>query len=193
MTLVLINILFLKSEIQLLNHLTLFATSVSTWTLLCQWMLTYLDSVKRFQLRNIAQIRRFLDEDTCHHIVRALVLSRLDYANYSFLAGTTEINLTKLQRFQNKAVRLIHGINRREHITSYLADLHWLPVRERVNFKICTIIYQCINGSSTPYLQNDIHLYTTTNSVRTLRSATDTTRLKVPFAHRSRGDRAFTN
>ncbi len=144
-----------------------------------------------FQLRNIARIRRFLDKDTCHHVVRALVLSRLDYAN-SLLAGTTEINLTKLQRLQNKAVRLIHGINRREHITPYLADLHWLPVRERVNFKICTIIYQCINGSSTPYLQNDIHRYTTANSLRTLRSATDTTRLKVPFTHRSHGDRAFT-
>ena len=144
-----------------------------------------------FQLHNITRIRRFLDKDTCHHVVRALILSRLDYAN-SLLAGTTEGNLTKLQLLQNRAVRLIHGINRRTHITPYLTELHWLPVRERINFKICTIIYQCVNGSSTSYLQKDINRYTTDNTIRTLRSADDTTRLEIPFTHRAYGENAFT-
>ena len=34
-----------------------------------------------YQLRNISRIRRFLDHDTCHLIVRALILSRMDYGN----------------------------------------------------------------------------------------------------------------
>ena len=35
-----------------------------------------------FQLRNISRIRRFLDFESCHQVIRALVLSRLDYGNY---------------------------------------------------------------------------------------------------------------
>ncbi len=152
--------------------------------------ITRLCQTLNFQLRNIARIRRFLDKDSCHHVVRALVLSRLDYGN-SLLAGTTDCNFVKLQRIQNKAVRLIHGISRREHITPYLADLHWLPVRERINFKVCTIIFQCINGSAPSYLQNDIQRYTTSSSIRKLRSAADTTRLRIPFAKKSAGFKAF--
>ena len=41
-----------------------------------------------FQLRNIARIRKYLDQDTCHHIVRSFVLSLLDYRN-SLLPGST--------------------------------------------------------------------------------------------------------
>ena len=40
-----------------------------------------------FQLRNISRIKRFLDFEICHLIVRALVLARLDYGNVSFLDG----------------------------------------------------------------------------------------------------------
>ncbi len=56
------------------------------------------------------------------------------------------------------------------------------PVRERINFKVCTIIFQCINGSAPSYLQNDIQRYTTSSSIHKLRSAADTTRLHIPFA-----------
>ena len=38
-----------------------------------------------YQLRNISRIRRFLDHDTCHLIVRALIWSRMDYGTYHHL------------------------------------------------------------------------------------------------------------
>ena len=34
-----------------------------------------------FHLRNLWRIRRFIDLKTCHHAVRAVILSRLDYCN----------------------------------------------------------------------------------------------------------------
>ena len=34
-----------------------------------------------FHLRNIARIRKYIDQSTCHHAVRSLILSRLDYCN----------------------------------------------------------------------------------------------------------------
>ena len=75
-----------------------------------------------FQLRNIAHIRKYLDQDTCHHIVRSFVLSRFDYG-ISLLAGSTNAQLNKLQRnikrfiCQNQKVdlRLTVSCSRTEH------------------------------------------------------------------------------
>ena len=52
--------------------------------------------------QHISRIRRSLDQDSCHHIVRSLVLSRLDYGNalsrldYSnaLLLGINQTDLT---------------------------------------------------------------------------------------------------
>ena len=57
-------------------------------------------------LRNIGRIRRYIDEDTCNHTVRSLVLSRLDYSN-SLLYGITVKDMKKLQTIQNRSARLI--------------------------------------------------------------------------------------
>ena len=46
--------------------------------------ITNLSRTITFHLRNITRIRRFIDNDTCHHAVRSLVLSRLDYCNGLF-------------------------------------------------------------------------------------------------------------
>ena len=58
-----------------------------------------------FHLRNITRIRRFLDNETCNHIVRSLVLC-LDYGNV-LLTGTSAKHIMKLQRLQNWSAKLI--------------------------------------------------------------------------------------
>ena len=50
-----------------------------------------------FQLRNLRRIKRYLDKDTLHHVVRALVLSRIDYGNL-LLFGATSYELDRVQR-----------------------------------------------------------------------------------------------
>ena len=87
-----------------------------------------------FQLRNISCISIYIDFDSCNHIVRSLIISHLDYGN-SLLTGTSETNIKKFQRLQNRAVR-------RDHVSPYRAKLHLLSVKEYINFKLLTIIYQ---------------------------------------------------
>ncbi|XP_072024929.1 uncharacterized protein [Amphiura filiformis] len=94
-----------------------------------------------FQLRNISRIRRFLDTDSCHHIIRALVLSRLDYGN-ALILGSNQVDLAKLQRLQNWAVKLIHCANKRDHATPYLRQLHWLPVQERSHLQLLPCVVE---------------------------------------------------
>ena len=64
--------------------------------------------------------------------------------NQSWRKETVALN--KLQRIQNRAAHLICGAKRHEHVSTYLTRLHWLPVRQRVNFKLLVYIYQCLNG-----------------------------------------------
>ena len=63
-----------------------------------------------FHIRNLWRIRRIIIQDACHHAVRALVLSRIDYAN-SLLFGAREADIKWLQQLQNKAARLVFGLH----------------------------------------------------------------------------------
>ena len=67
-----------------------------------------------FHLRNLSRIRRFIDQDTCKLAVQALVFSRIDYGN-ALLLGATDFDLTRLQRLQNRAARLIFLVGRDTH------------------------------------------------------------------------------
>jgi len=47
--------------------------------------------------------------------------------------------MRRLQSVQNAAARLVTGARRRDHITPILQQLHWLPMRQRVTFKIAVL------------------------------------------------------
>ncbi|XP_072025193.1 uncharacterized protein [Amphiura filiformis] len=89
-----------------------------------------------FHLRNIRRIAKYLDQDTKHHVVRCLILSRLDYGN-ALLYGAKSKDLDRLQSLLNKAAKLIFCADRRDSPSPLLDTLHWLPIRERIKFKIC--------------------------------------------------------
>ena len=59
-----------------------------------------------------------------------------------------------------------------------LKELHWLPVRERIEFKILVLMYSILPTGTPGYLRNLLDLYVPT---RILRSLTDDRRLVVPL------------
>jgi len=63
-----------------------------------------------------------------------------------------------LQGIQNAAARLVTGTGRREHISPVLCRLHWLPVRQRVEFKLALLIHKSLIGQLPPYLADDCQL-----------------------------------
>jgi len=65
------------------------------------------------------------------------------YCN-SILYGLPKFEHDKLQRIQNIAARRITGTKRKEHITPTLKDLHWLPVKSRIVFKILLLTNKAI-------------------------------------------------
>ena len=93
-----------------------------------------------FHIRAFRHIRTSLTIEASKTIAAAIVGSRLDFCN-SLLAGTSDSNLTRLQRVQNTLARVVAQKPRFCHITPVLSDLHWLPVRHRISFKIATVTF----------------------------------------------------
>jgi len=76
----------------------------------------------------------------------------------------------RLQSVQNAAARLITGAPRRDHITPILRQLHWLPVRRHLDFKIAVLVFQCLTGQAPGYL-TEVSQLVAEVSARRLRSA----------------------
>ena len=140
-----------------------------------------------WQLRNLGKLRKFLNRNALERLVHAFITSQIDYCN-SLFVGLPSYLLNRLQRIQNTAARIITGVRSQEHITPVLMELHWLPVDQRVQFKILVLVYKCLHGLAPVYLRDLITCY---QPPRTLRSANHLT-LHVPFTRSAlASDRAF--
>ena len=64
------------------------------------------------------------------------------------------------------------------NVTLYLNRVHWLPVKEHIQFKILLYVFKCLNGHAPSYLASCFTRYHQTPTG--LRSARDSTRLSVP-------------
>jgi hypothetical protein len=141
-------------------------------------------------LRQIRSVRRSLPRHALLTLIRALVVSKVDYCN-SVLAGLSIQLQDRLQSVLNAAARLVFSARRSEHITPLLRELHWLKVPERVKFRLCVLAYRCLHGEAPAYLAESLRRTTDADTGRRLRSA-DTITLVVPATRRSTlGDRAF--
>ena len=144
--------------------------------------------VSYYHLKNISDIRKYLSKDSAQKLVHAFVTSRLDYCN-SLLYGTSSILLSKLQWVQNMAARIVALKGKYEHITPVLKDLHWLPIRYRIIYKLLLITYKALNNQAPVYIKDFIQMYESKRS--NLRSSGQSL-LHVPKSNFVRcGDRAF--
>ena len=62
------------------------------------------------------------------------------------LYGLPDCEIVKLQRLQNAAARLLTSSSKYNNITPVLKELHWLPVRFRIHFKILLLTFKALNG-----------------------------------------------
>ena len=131
-----------------------------------------------YNIRNIAWIRHLIDRDTTKMLMQALLLSKLNYCNSTFIR-CTQYNLSKLQRIQNMPA-MDHNCR-----ILCLCNLHWLKVAERIDFKVAIFMLKCLRGTAHPYLQE---LITTKHGHTGLRSSTNDllpiTRYRTALVHK---------
>ena len=97
------------------------------------------------ELRRISAIRPFLTTSATATLVCSRVLSRIDYCN-SLLAGITSDQIARLQRILNNSARLMFRKKRTEHITPMLISFHWLPIKQRIEYKLATLAFRYFDG-----------------------------------------------
>ena len=69
----------------------------------------------------------------------------------SVLAHLPASTLAPLQRVINAAARMVVDLGP-DHVTPALYELHWLPIAEKINFKLCHLVHHSINGRAPSYL-----------------------------------------
>ena len=105
----------------------------------------------------------------------------------SLLYDIPDCLLKKLQKVQHNAARLIVRPKKSSHITPILKDLHWLPIKSRVQYKILLLVFKCLRGQGPAYLTSLLEEY---HPARSLRSSCQSL-LTKPKTKRKYGDRAF--
>ena len=122
-------------------------------------------------------------------LVTCFVFARLDYCNAVF-TGLPRCDLDRLHFIQNAAVRLIAGASQFDHVTPLLQARHWLPIEQRIVFKLSVMMYKTVNGMAPSYLQEYVISPASSRSSLRLRSA-DTGQLYAPRTRTVLGGRAF--
>ena len=162
------------NEIELRLDTVSFSTSMSNLGVILDNQLKMTDHVAAlcrscfFQLRQIRSIKRSLTSDARKTLVNAFVMNRLDYCN-SLCHVINEGLLNKLQHIQNAAARLVTDTRKYDQVTPVLRDLHWLPIRRRIVFKLATMVFKCQHGLCPSYLAEDCMLLSDTRVRQHLR------------------------
>ncbi len=153
--------------------------------LLFEQHIAYLCKVCFMYLGWIKKIRHLLTFEATKTLVHALIMARLDYCN-SLFTGLPQCVFDRLQRIMNVAARLIAGARRRDRITPILKRLHWLPVKERSQFKTLTLIFKSVNGTAPAYLCDIVRPHSPKRTLRSNSTNTlQTIRTKKQFGARS--------
>ena len=111
-------------------------------------------------IKNIARIKTFLTSKEKCTLLTALILSKLDYCN-SLYYGINCSLLKKLQVVQNSAARLVFNRRKFDHSSGLLFQLHWLPIKYRIEYKIDLLIHKTMYHASPEDMQNMVSLHST--------------------------------
>lgn len=84
------------------------------------------------------------------------IISRMDYCNLASY-NLPKLQLRKLQMVLSSAV-IIRVISPQEKITPVFIELHWLPVRARIVFKLCVLARRSLISRCPPYLRELLHV-----------------------------------
>ena len=146
-----------------------------------------------YQLRQLRPLVRSMSSDAVKTLVQAFISCRLDYCNSIFYGITNDLmsrcGIIGPPPSNVSPRRICTGTDPPDHITPVLQELHWLPVRRRVDFTMATLVYLSLSGMAPPYLAADCQLVSDKDR-RQLRSANSRTCV-VRRTCSSCGDRCF--
>jgi len=121
-------------------------------------------------------------------LIHAFIFSRIDYCNGVF-TGLPKKWIRQLQLIQNAAARVLTKTKKVEHITPVLKSLHWLPLSQRIDFKILLLVYKSLNGLAPKYITDLLSVYQPSRPLRSSGSSL----LCIPRTRTKHGEAAFSS
>ena len=110
-----------------------------------------------------------------HNIGSTMAFRKLTWTKYSAykILWLVSLQLTNTSKF--------------EHITPILKKLHWLPIKQRIDYKLCLLTYKTLQIQQPTYLYNSLSFPSHSLSTR----SSDSSVLSIPYVRTSLGKRAF--
>ena len=134
----------------------------------------------------INRIKHLLDKETLLLLINAFDFSKLFYCS-TLWSNTSKSNVSKLQRVQNFAARIILGFRKFDFISQGIKSLKWLPVKDRLYLNDAIMMYKCINKLAPDYLADKFvkrsHIHN--------RNTRSRNQLDIPRCRISTGQRSF--
>ena len=128
-----------------------------------------------------------MDVSSAVLLSNSLVTSKLDYCN-SLYFNLPASSIIRLQHIQNSLARVVYPSARRHHhISPILRKLHWLPVNQRITYKIAVLCYKSVNFKQPSYLSDLLTPYQPTRNLR----SSDKNLLSVPNIKSAQARRSF--
>ena len=90
-------------------------------------------------------------------LVLMLSITHQDYGS-TLLYGILKKTIGKYQIIQNIYVKLVLNQSKYESSTEALKTIHWIPLQQRIEYKILTTTFKCIKGTASQYLQDLIQI-----------------------------------
>ena len=116
------------------------------------------------------------------YIYQGIIQPRFDYA-LTIWGFTSQYNLSKVQRLQNRAARIITGEFDYIHVRGIdiVKNLKWMNVIQRRDYFVALSMFKCIHGMSPSYLSDCITMYNEI-AVRDTGAFTSSYLVSVPHA-----------
>ena len=114
-----------------------------------------------FQLRQLRLVRSSLTPDVAKHwCMHSSVATWITATACCAVSVTAWWRSSRPSRNRQLVLWLVPGL------TPVLRDLHWLPVRHRIDSKVAMTVFKCIHGLAPQYLADDCVLASTVRSRR---------------------------
>ena len=123
------------------------------------------------RLALLRRLRGYLDSHTLKLLCNSLVLPHFEYSCPAWISGCTERLKNTLLRQHKQMARIALNVDHTISSAKIYAKLKWVPISDRWDYHISTLMYKIVNGSAPEYLCNEfslareVHSYRTRNAV----------------------------
>ena len=101
----------------------------------------------------LSKLRHYVDYKTLLSVYYSLFESHVNYC-LPFLGFTTRERLNRIEKLQNKALRIIHFKNQRESVLPLYINSRILPITKQRSLKNCLFAFDFFNKKLPAYFDN---------------------------------------